>query len=126
MRFKNIVAIGLAAAAALAAIGILKKHDDAVSVQWKDADADDDSTGVVHPDYTQNSDNSNDESDKAKLQNSDANEEKPCDKADENAAERLSKNSPCETAKANCDKIDANTIACAEDFQDWDERGCKG
>ncbi|MEG2923740.1 MAG: hypothetical protein RR848_04630 [Oscillospiraceae bacterium] len=91
MRFKNIVAIGLAAAAALAAIGILKKHDDAVSVQWKDADEDDDSTGVVHPDYTQSNDNSNDESDKANLQDSDANEEKPCDKADENAAERLSK-----------------------------------
>ncbi|MEG0395743.1 MAG: hypothetical protein RR612_03335 [Oscillospiraceae bacterium] len=126
MRFKNIVAIGLAAAAALAAIGILKKHDDAVSVQWKDADADDDSTGVVHPDYTQSSDNSNDESDKAKLQDSDANEETPCDKADENAAESVEKSNTCETTKANCDKIDANTIACAEDFQDWDERGCKG
>ncbi|MEG0110350.1 MAG: hypothetical protein RR675_04470, partial [Oscillospiraceae bacterium] len=72
------------------------------------------------------SDNSKDESDKTKLQDSDANEEKPCDKADENAAESVKKSSPCETTKANCDKIDANTIACAEDFQDWDERGCKG
>lgn len=126
MRMKNLLAIGLAAAAGYAALRLLKKHEDTVRVQWKDAKDENDDDSVVYPDFERAAaDNETDALMHSESENADTESASTENAPSTFAAQAPYMQAPAEEAAPRT-YIDPVSIASAADFPNDEETGCRG